>query len=104
MIGRYKIKIGEPLPGYRFKPGECIVNSNHAREFSQGKCSQKQFDALKMLVVEVGVDQKTGHESYRLLYDSPVKVGENLPGTGMDQWFLKAFVDSNFELCDYPEV
>ena len=32
-----------------------------------------------MLVVEVGIDNKTGMESYRLLYYSPVEGSEDLP-------------------------
>jgi hypothetical protein len=71
-VEKFKVKFGEPLPGYRFKPGECVVNFNVAEEFRQGKCSQKQFDGVKMLVAEVRIDEKTGYESYRLLYYSPV--------------------------------
>jgi hypothetical protein len=76
---RFKVKIGKPLPGYRFKPGECIVNSKHAEEFRQRKCTQEQVDGVKMLVLEVGIDEKAGKESYRLLYDSPTKIGADLP-------------------------
>jgi hypothetical protein len=36
--------------------------------FRQGKCTQKELDELKMLVVEVGIDRITQSESYRLLY------------------------------------
>lgn len=75
----------------------------HREEFRQGKCTQEQIDGVKMLVAEVGIDKATERESYRLLYYSPVKVGENLPGTGMDRWFLKVYVEHNFELCDHPE-
>ena len=57
-----------------------------------------------MLVAQVGTDQRTGLESYRLLYYSPVKAGDDLPGTEMDQWFLKVYVESNFELCDHPAI
>ena len=32
-----------------------------------------------MLVAEVGIDNKTGMESYRLLYYSPVEGSEDLP-------------------------
>jgi hypothetical protein len=31
----------------------------------QGICTQKQFDGMKMLVVEVGIDDKTKMEGYR---------------------------------------
>ena len=103
MLRRFEIRFGEPLPGFRFIPGQCIVNSNHAEEFRQGKCTLKQFDGVKMVVTEVGIDKNTGRESYHLLYDSPVKIGENA-ATQMDQWFLKTYVELNFELCDYPEV
>jgi hypothetical protein len=32
------------------------------------KCTQKELDDLKMLVVEVGIDKCTQKGSYRLLY------------------------------------
>ena len=64
MIDRCKVKSGEPLPGYRFKPGESIVNSDFADEFRQGICTQNELDDLKMLVVEVGIDRITQNESY----------------------------------------
>jgi hypothetical protein len=104
MLDRFKVKLGNPLPGYRFMPGECIVNTNFANEFRQGKCTQQDLDGLKMLVAEVGIDKNTGKESYRVLYYSPVKGGEDLPWNQIDQWHLKAFVDSNFEICDHPEI
>ena len=55
MIDRSKVKVGDPLPGYRFKPGECIVNSRLLYESRRRKCTQKELDDLKMLVVEVGI-------------------------------------------------
>jgi hypothetical protein len=55
MIDRSKLKLGNPLPGYRFKPGECIVNSRFVHEFRQGKCTQKELDDLKMLVLRSGL-------------------------------------------------
>jgi hypothetical protein len=70
MLDRAKVKFGEPLPGYRFKPGECIVNSDFANEFRQGICTHKELDDLKMLVVEAGIDRMTQNESYGLLYYS----------------------------------
>jgi hypothetical protein len=103
MIDKFKLKFGEPLPGFRFKPGECIVNSNWAEKFRQGKSTLKQFDGLKMVVLEVGIDERTKKESYRLLYDSPAKGGKDLPWEQIDQWFLKTHVESNFEPCAYPE-
>jgi hypothetical protein len=60
-----KVNFGNPFPGYRFKPGECIVDTNSANDFRQGKCTQKDLDGVKMLVAEVGIDNKTGMESYR---------------------------------------
>ena len=75
MIDRSKVKFGEPLLGYRFKPGDCIVNSDFANEFTQGICTQKELDDLKMLVVEVGIDRMTQNESYGLLYYSIAGVG-----------------------------
>jgi hypothetical protein len=75
-----KINFGPSQPGYRFKPGECVVKSNTAEEFRQGKCTQEQIDGMKMLVAGVGTDKRTKLENYRLLYYSSVKAGENLPG------------------------
>jgi hypothetical protein len=70
----YKLNFGEPLPGFRFKPGECIVDSKSAEEFREGKVTAEQFDAVKMVVLEVGIDKRTEVESYHLLYDSELKV------------------------------
>jgi hypothetical protein len=78
MIDRSKVKLGEPLPGYRFKPGECIVNSDFADKFRQGICTQKELDDLKMLVVEAGIDRITQNEDYRLLYYS-IAGGDDIP-------------------------
>jgi hypothetical protein len=86
----YKPLLGEPLRGYRFIPGDCIVNSNHAEEYRQGKCTLDQFDRLKMVVLQVGLDPRTNMESYRLLYNSPLKEGEHLPWGESAPWFLKA--------------
>jgi hypothetical protein len=60
MIENSKVKFGNPLPGYRFKPGECIVDTNSANDFRQGKCTQRDLDGVKMLVAEVGIDNKQG--------------------------------------------
>lgn len=98
-----KLKFGRAQPGYRFKPGECVVNHNWAEKFRQGKSSQKQFDEMKMVVMDAGIGGETGVESYRLLYDSP-SAGSHLPGQSMNQWFAKIFVESNFETCDYPAI
>jgi hypothetical protein len=68
MIDMSEVKFGEPLLGYRFKPGDCIVNSDFANEFTQGIYTQKELDDLKLLVVEVGIDRMTQNESYGLLY------------------------------------
>jgi hypothetical protein len=46
MTDKLKLKVGEALPGFRFKPGECFVNSTWGEEFRQGKSTPKQFDAL----------------------------------------------------------
>jgi hypothetical protein len=104
MFDKFKINLGPTQPGYRFKPGECVVDSNSAEEFRQGKCAQEQIDRVKMLVAEVGIDKATDRESYRIIYNSPSQGGEQLPGQEMDQWFLKAYVESNFEVCDYPAI
>jgi hypothetical protein len=55
-----------------------------------------------MVVVEVGLHE--GKESYRVLYNSPLKVGSDLPWGDLDQWYLKVYVESNFEVCEYPEI
>src|SRR5258705_12153660 len=104
MIDKFKLKFGRPQPGYRFKPGECVVNHNWAQKFRQGKSSQKQFDEMKMVVMEVGIGRETGAESYRLLYVFPSAAGSSLPEQSIDQWFAKTFVESNFETCDYPAI
>ena len=46
MTDKLKLKVGEALPGFRFKPGECFVNSTWGEEFRQGKSTPKQFDGL----------------------------------------------------------
>src|ERR1700758_2043538 len=43
---KLKLKVGEALPGFCFKPGECFVNSTWGEEFRQGKSTPKQFDGL----------------------------------------------------------
>ena len=103
MLDRAKVKFGESLPGYRFKPGECIVNSDFANEFRQGICTQKELDDLKMLVVEVGIDRMTQNESYGLLYYS-IAGGDGIVWNQIHQWRLKIIIESNFELCDHPEI
>jgi hypothetical protein len=103
MIDRSKLKLGNPLPGYRFKPGECIVNSRFVHEFRQGKCTQKELDDLKMLVVEVGIDKSTEKGSYRLLHYCTAG-GDKIPWNQIDHWRSKTEVESNFEPCDHPEI
>jgi hypothetical protein len=102
VIDRSKVKLGHPLPGYRFKPGECIVNSGSAEEFRQGKCSQKELGDMKMLVVEVGVEKLTQNEGYHLLYCSTAG-GEKIPWNQIDHWRSKSDVESMFERCD-PDI
>lgn len=97
MPDKFRIKFGEPLPGFIFKPSECIINAHWAKEFRQVRCSQKQFDAMKMPVVEVGVDSKTKTEAYRLLCQL-VGVVSHRPKMVV-QWRLKNYVEFNFELC-----
>jgi hypothetical protein len=88
---------------YRFKPGQCIVNSNFTDGFRQGLCTQKELDDLKMLVVEVGIEKITKWESYRLLCYSTTG-GDDTPGNQIAQWWLKTVVESNFEPCDHPAI
>src|SRR6202051_5201696 len=83
MINKFKLKFGRPQRGYRFKPGECVVNHNWAEKFRQGKSSQKQFDEMKMVIMEAGIGKETGAESYRLLYDFPSAAGSSLRGQTM---------------------
>jgi hypothetical protein len=104
MIDRFKVKFGEPLPGYRFKPGECVVDSGYAEEFLQGRCTAEKLSRLKMVVLSVGIDEQTGLESYFLFYDSTVNGGRDLPWAQMEQWYTKTFVETNFELCNYPDI
>jgi len=89
---------GDQLP--EFKEREIRENDYVLIEWQL----REQFDESKMVVSEVGFGKGTGRESYRLLYNSPSKGGENLRGQQMDQWFLKTYVDANFELCDYPAI
>ena len=102
MIDRSKLKFGDPLPGYRFKPGECIVNSRFVSEFRQTKCTQKELNDLKMLVVEVGVEEGTQKKGYHLLYYSTV--GDKIPWNQIDFWRSKDLVESDFEPCEHPET
>jgi hypothetical protein len=101
MIERFRVKFGEPLPGYRFKPGECVVDSYYAEEYRQGKCP---LEELKMVVLAVGTDDRTGLESYFLFYDSTVNGGRDLPWEQMEHWYTKIFVESNFELFDHLAI
>jgi hypothetical protein len=104
MIDRFKVKFGEPLPGYRFKPGEYVVDSSYAEEFLQGKCTWEELNRLKMVVLSVGIDEQTELESYFLFYDSTVNGGRDLTWSQMEQWYTKLFVESHFELCNYPDI
>src|SRR5579859_1212874 len=99
----YKIVLGQPQPGYRFKPGECIVNKNTAEEYRRGGCTLEQIDGVKLVVLENAIDPTTGKESYHLLYNEPLKNGETVPWGRLDPWFLKLYVDLNFESCEHPE-
>ena len=103
MIDRSKVKVGDPLPGYRFKPGECIVNSRLLYESRRRKCTQKELDDLKMLVVEVGIDKRSQKVSYRLLYYCTAG-GDKIPWNQIDHWRSKTEVESNFERCDHPGI
>jgi hypothetical protein len=98
MPDKSRIKFGEPLPGFVFKPREYLINAHWAEEFRQGRCTQKQFQAMKMLVVEVGIDSKTEIEGYRLLSHLPGVMGHR--PKMVVQWRLKIYIESNFELCD----
>ena len=53
---------------------------------------------MKMLVVEVGIDDKTEIGGYRLLYQLPGVVDH--PSQPIVQWRLRIYVESNFEPCD----
>jgi hypothetical protein len=99
---KQKIVFGKPQPGYRFKPGECIVNKNTAEEHRQGKCTLEQYEETKLVVLENAIDPSTGQESYHVLYNSPLEGAERLPWGRIDPWFLKTFVDPNFESCEHP--
>jgi hypothetical protein len=103
VIDPSKLKLGRPLPGYRFKPGECIANSRFVDVFRQGKCTQGELDDVKMLVVEVGIDRITQSESYRLLYYYTAG-GAKIPWNQIDHWRPKDVVEANFEPCDHPEI
>jgi hypothetical protein len=100
MTDTFKIRFGESLPEYRFKPGECIVTSAVAEQFRRGRITQKHLEGLKMLVAEVGIDKRRNRESYRLLFYSTIRAEKN----EIERWFLKEFVEPNYELCDHPEI
>ena len=53
---------------------------------------------MKMLVVEVGSDDKTKIEGYRLLNQLPGVVDHS--SRKIVQWRLRIYVESNFEICD----
>jgi hypothetical protein len=99
---KYRIVFGNPVPGYRFKPGECIVDKNSAEQYRQGQITLDKFDGVKLVVLENAVDPTTNVESYHVLYNSPLKEGQTAPWGSLDQWFTKAYVDSNFESCEHP--
>jgi hypothetical protein len=102
MPDKSKIKFGEPIPSFLFKPGESIVNSHWPEQFRRKKRTQKHFDGMKMLVVEVGTDTETGIEGYRLLYQLPGVV--DLSSQNTVQWRLRTYVESNFEPCADPSI
>ena len=102
MPDKSKVKFGEPMPSFLFKPGESIINSHWPEQFRQHKCTQKHFDGMKMLVVEVGTDTETGIEGYRLLYQLPGVV--DLSSQNTVQWRLRTYVESNFEPCADPSI
>jgi hypothetical protein len=89
---------------YLFKPGQCIVNSNFAQEFKEGTCTLEQFDEMKLVVLEIGVDAKSGRPSYSLLHNTPGEGAESFSWGKVDKWFLKEYVEQNFEVCDYPVI
>jgi hypothetical protein len=98
-----KITLGSSAPGYRFKPGECIVDKNLAEDYRQGRVGLDKFDEVKLLVLECIIDPKTNVDSYHLLYNSPLLDGEKVPWGEIDPWFTKAYVDTNFDPCEHPE-
>jgi hypothetical protein len=67
-----KLIIGRSAPGFKFKEGDCIVKSEDAKLFQEGKIDQRQFDAVKLYVLEVGIKIE-GYDGYQLVYDSPLK-------------------------------
>ena len=100
MIDKFELRFSKPLTGFRFKPGECIVSSNWADEFRWRKRSQSYFDGMKMVVLEVRIGKGMGVESYRLLRNLRSPTGN--AGQNIEQWFKKTYIESNFEICDYP--
>ena len=102
-----KIIIGRSAPGYKFEEGDCIVKSEDAKLFQEGKIDQRQLDAVKLYVLEVGIEIN-GYDGYQFVYDSPLKNQDGSfyfeSGTprSVDPRFSKDYVDLNFELCEYP--
>ena len=97
-----KIKFGEPLPSFLFKPGESIINCHWPEQFRRGICTQKHLDGMKMLVVDVGIDNETRVEGYRLLYQLPGVVDHS--SQKIVQWRLRIYIESNFEPCDHSAI
>jgi hypothetical protein len=102
MPNKSMIKLGEPLPGFLFKPGEWIINSHRAEELRKGRCTRKQFEVMTMLVVGVGISDKSKIERYRLL--SQLRGVVDHPSKKIVEWHLRIYVESNFELCDHPRL
>jgi hypothetical protein len=96
--------LGKSQPEFLFRPGESIVNSKFAQEYRNGTCTLEQFDEMKLVVLEVGVDAKTGRLSYSLLHNAPGEGAESFSWGKIDKWFLNEYVEQNFENCDYPAV
>jgi hypothetical protein len=85
-------------PEYRFKPGDRVVNTLIAGGFREGKYAVEELHSMKMIVLEVGIDPTLGFEGYHLVYYSQPEPAGYVPGGRVDPWFVKEFVESNFEI------
>jgi len=74
------------------------------RVVSQGKCTQKELDDLKMLVVEVGIDTITQSESYLSFILLHGRRRQNPRGIRLIIGGQKDVVESNVEPSDHPQI
>jgi hypothetical protein len=103
MIDRFKVKFGEHFQVTVSSRANVSLIPAMQKNFLREDVAE-ELNRLKMVVLSVGIDEQTGLESYFLFYDSTVNGGRDLPWAQMEQWYTKIFVESNFELCNHPDI